>query len=71
MSTYFKQEELNNQQNSNSAPDNLFMKVSKYYSAINDKLQFFKTQRWMFIGVMALFYFIRIIMTNGIINIVN
>jgi hypothetical protein len=62
MSTYFKEDP------NESGTDNLIDKISNYYQAVNDKVQFFKKERWIVVAVLAIFYFIRLIISGGIKN---
>ena len=64
MSTYFK-EDFSAEHREN---ENLFTKASNYIQALNDKLQFFKKERWIAVGFIIFFYIIRLIMTGGIIK---
>lgn len=50
--------------NENSLTNN-YGKIMIYLRALNDKIQFFKLERWVIVGVLVLFYFIRLIMTGG------
>jgi hypothetical protein len=62
MSTYFKDE------NDNSSFGNskgIFNTISIYWNAINDKIQFYKKERWTVIGVLGFIYLLRLIMTGG------
>lgn len=61
MSTYFKDEHSNDKLND----DNIFNKISTYSQAINDKIQFYKNQRWGVVGFLAFIYLIRLVMTGG------
>lgn len=61
MSTYFK----NDLDERSSSSEGGFQKIMLYFQAINDKVQFFKRERWIAVGVLAFFYFIRLIMTGG------
>ncbi len=63
MSTYFK-DELND--SSDKASEGLFGKISLYNQAVSDKLQYFKKERWIAVGVLAVLYLIRIFVTKGI-----
>jgi hypothetical protein len=59
MSTYFKEDP--NEGNS----ENLVDKAYNYCQAINDKVQFYKKERWVVVGLITVFYFIRILITGG------
>jgi len=61
MSTYFKDEASE----TDSTSQGLFGKLSLYYQAISDKLQFYKRERWVVVGVVGVFYIIRIFITKG------
>lgn len=61
MSTYFKDEGNVNP----NGGENIFSKIWKYYHAVNDKIQYYKQERWLAIGAMGLFFFIRMIFTGG------
>jgi hypothetical protein len=61
MSTYFKDE--NSGENSND--NNIFSKISTYSQAFNDKIQFYKTQRWGVVGFLGFIFLIRLIYTGG------
>lgn len=60
MSTYFKEDP------NEGISNNLLDKAHNYYQAINDKVQFFKKERWIVVAVLAIFYFLRLIITGGI-----
>jgi hypothetical protein len=60
MSTYFKEDP------NEGGSDNFMDKAYNYYQAINDKVQFYKKERWIVVAVLAIIYFIRLIMTGGI-----
>jgi hypothetical protein len=65
MSMYFKDDELSARA---GGGDNSFLtKVNLYYNAISDKVQFYKHERWIGIGILGLFFVLRIFMTGGII----
>ncbi len=61
MSTYFKDD----QADVDSSNSGVFGKMSLYYQAITDKLQFYKTGRWIAVGVVMIFYIIRLFITKG------
>ena len=61
MSTYFKDELNDNEKGSGG----IIGKLSLYYQAFSDKLQFFKTSRWIAVAVLGVFYAIRLFMTKG------
>jgi hypothetical protein len=60
MSTYFKEIETDD----NSG--NIFYKIWRYYQSFNDKIQFFRKERWISIGVLSLIFLLRIFLTEGI-----
>jgi hypothetical protein len=60
MSTYFKNDHLN--ENEESAVINKFF---IYLNVINDKVQFYKQERWIVVAILVLFYFIRLLVTGG------
>ena len=60
MSTYFKESELDD--NSSS----YITRVWRYYQSINDKIQFYRKQRWALIFVLMLIFLLRLYLTNGI-----
>jgi len=61
MSTYFK-DELTDNENSRGG---ILGRLSLYYQAFSDKIQFFKTSRWILVAVLVLVYLIRLFMTKG------
>lgn len=63
MSTYFKPWE--NENLTEAADQNIFQKFSAYYNQINDKLLYYKNERWITVGVLALLYTIRILISGG------
>ena len=60
MSTYFKEEQNNIETN-----DSIFFKLWRQYQSFNDKIQFYRTERWSIIAVLALFFFLRIYFIQG------
>lgn len=66
MSNYFKENDINSfNYGSDSSGKNIFHKFQLYYNAINDKLQYYKSERWISIAVLVLLYLIRILYTQG------
>lgn len=63
MSTYFKDEQTNG---FDKESEGFFGKIGLYHQAFSDKLQYFKKQRWIAVGVLTVFYMIRIFVTKGI-----
>jgi hypothetical protein len=62
MSTYFKEgENIPPSQESGSA----LQSFNKYYQIINDRIQFYKRERWTVIALLALLYLIRCLITKG------
>jgi len=61
MSTYFKND-LNEETSSKSGTFRIFI---NYINAFNDKLQFFKFERWVIIGILGIIFIIRLIQTAG------
>jgi hypothetical protein len=61
MSTYFK----NDTQEVLDASGGGITKLFSYLHAINDKVQFYKNERWMLVIVLAVFFLIRLILTGG------
>jgi|LauGreDrversion4_2_1035121.scaffolds.fasta_scaffold1762818_1 hypothetical protein len=62
MSNYFKDDLLNENQKGN---ENIITRVYNYLQAFNDKVQFFKKERWIVVGLLVVFYLIRLIITGG------
>jgi len=62
MSTYFKDEQTNGLDNES---EGFFGKMGLYYQAFSDKLQYFKKQRWIAVGILTVFYLIRLFVTKG------
>jgi hypothetical protein len=60
MSTYFKEEQEKIETN-----DSIFFRIWRYYQSMNDKIQFYRTERWSLIGFLALIFFLRIYFTQG------
>jgi hypothetical protein len=61
MSTYFK-DDLNEDNNNSTSSLNKFY---KYFQATNDKIQYFKYERWTVVVILSFFYLIRLILTGG------
>jgi hypothetical protein len=61
MSKYFKDE--NSEESMKDS--GIFYQISLYVQSINDKLQFYKSQRWIAVAFIAFLYLIRLIMTGG------
>ena len=61
MSTYFKNDKANDNEDSN----NILNKSLIYFNVLNDRVQFFKKERWIVVGILVLIYLIRIILTGG------
>jgi hypothetical protein len=64
MSNYFKDDLLNENQKEN---ENIITKAYNYVQTINDKVQFFKKERWIVVGLLVFFYLIRLFITGGMI----
>jgi hypothetical protein len=62
MSNYFKDDLLNENQKEN---ENIITKAYNYIQTINDKVQFLKKERWIIVGLLVVFYLIRLFMTGG------
>ncbi len=60
MSTYFKEEQDRIETN-----DSIFFRIWRNYQSLNDKIQFYRTERWSLIGFLALIFFLRIYFTQG------
>ena len=61
MSTYFKDDSTDNEHGSGG----FLGKLSLYYQAFSDKLQYFKKPRWIAVAALTMLYAIRIFMTKG------
>ncbi len=61
MSTYFKEDLLNESREN----ENIVNKAYNYMQALNDKVQFFKKERWIVVAVLVIFFLIRIFLTGG------
>jgi hypothetical protein len=61
MSTYFK----NDSDGESTSSISGLNKILKYFEVINDKLQFYKYERWVAVGVLLIFYIIRLLLTGG------
>lgn len=62
MSLYFQED---NDSNAFNSTPGLFTKASRYFYALNDKLQYYKKERWAIVGFLGLIYLIRLITTKG------
>ena len=67
MSSYFNEEEKNSNNSNNVSLSNksFFEKIKFYYNSINDKIIFYKAERWGVVAVLAIFYFIRMFRKKG------
>ncbi len=65
MSTYFKESDTNSSQDAQG----IFKKLGNYYQAFNDRIQLYKTERWLIVAGLFLFFLIRLIKTGG--NLIN
>lgn len=45
--------------------ESFFFKISAYIQFINDKLLYYKIERWIGAGIMFLFYLLRIVIFTG------
>lgn len=63
MSTYFKNDSQDDDSNNFGSK---LQKLYIYMQTFNDKIQFYKNERWIAAGVMTLFFLIRLIWTGGI-----
>ncbi len=61
MSSYFKNDSANDNEDSN----NILNKSFIYLNVLNDRVQFYKKERWIVVAILVLIYLIRIIMTGG------
>jgi hypothetical protein len=64
MSTYFK-DESDNPTSSSDDKNSIFYKISVYYQALMDKIQYYKKERWIAVAVLGFFYLLRIAWTKG------
>ena len=60
MSTYFKEDQLNENES-----ENIFSKTYNYVQALNDKVQYFKRERWAVVAILVVFYLLRLVCTGG------
>lgn len=62
MTSYFKDDQNDyGDKTSGGLLDRIFL----YQQAFSDKLQFYKTHRWISVGVMAVLFMIRLFITKG------
>ena len=61
MSSYFKNDSANDNEDSN----NILNKSLIYLNVLNDRVQFYKKERWVVVAILVLIYLIRVIMTGG------
>lgn len=64
MSTYFTNETSSESEKGNWLTEN-YQKVSVRIQFINDKLLYYRKERWIAVAVLTLIYFLRLVYTGG------
>ena len=61
MSTYFREGDSK----LSTEPKSAFSKIADYYTAFNNRIQLYKTERWLIVGALFIFFLIRLVKTGG------
>ena len=67
MSSYFKEEQKNNEEinNDSISEAGCYKKLNIYFNSIRDKMIAYKAIRWIIVGILFIIYFIRIFYIKG------
>jgi len=63
MSNYFSPDE--NKNLTNASDMSIFQKIVLYYNQANDRVLYYKQERWIAVAILVFLYFLRLAFTGG------